>query len=135
LFYETWLRRELGGPLGASPPRGGPPALGEGIFAGTAASKGLRRELPLGEAFNERKSPFPPCSLGLSAISQQYFSLRTNQPTATSQQYYSLGTNQHQPPATSQPNRLAERNLALGEGLESGSDYLTVCWEYNMKTN
>jgi hypothetical protein len=86
LFYENWLRRELGGPLGASPPRGVPPALGEGI-AGTAASKGLRREFPLGEAFNERKSPF------------------------------------------------AERNLALGEGLESGSDYLTVCWEYNMKTN
>jgi hypothetical protein len=47
-----------------------------------------------------------PCSLGLSAISQQYFSLRTNQPPTTSQQYSSLRTNQHQPPATSQPNRL-----------------------------
>jgi hypothetical protein len=34
------------------------------------------------------------------------FSLRTNQPPATSQQYFSLRTNQHQPPATSQTNRL-----------------------------
>jgi hypothetical protein len=41
----------------------------------------------------------------LSATSQQYFSLRTNQPPATSQQYSSLRTNQHQPSATSQPNR------------------------------
>jgi hypothetical protein len=47
-----------------------------------------------------------PCSLGLSATSQQYFSLTTNQPPATSQQYSSLRTNQHQPSATSQPNRL-----------------------------
>jgi hypothetical protein len=39
------------------------------------------------------------CSLGLSATSQQYFSLRTNQPPTTSQQYFSLRTNQHQPPA------------------------------------
>jgi hypothetical protein len=38
-------------------------------------------------------------SLGLSATSQQYFSLRMNQPPATSQQYSSLGTNQHQPSA------------------------------------
>jgi hypothetical protein len=45
-----------------------------------------------------------PCSLGLSATSQQYFSLTTNQPPTTSQQYTSLRTNQ--PPATSQPNRL-----------------------------
>jgi hypothetical protein len=47
-----------------------------------------------------------PCSFGLSATSQQYFSLRTNQPPTTSQQYFSLRTNQHQPSATSQPNRL-----------------------------
>jgi hypothetical protein len=47
-----------------------------------------------------------PCSFGLSATSQQYFSLRTNQPPATSQQYFSLRTNQHQPSATSQTNRL-----------------------------
>jgi hypothetical protein len=42
-----------------------------------------------------------PCSLGLSATSQQYFSLRTNQPPATSQQYFCLRINQHQhqPPA------------------------------------
>jgi hypothetical protein len=47
---------------------------------------------------------FPACSFGLSATSQQYFYLRTNQPPAISQQYFSLGTNQHQPPATSQTN-------------------------------
>jgi hypothetical protein len=42
-----------------------------------------------------------PCSLGLSATSQQYFSLRTNQPQATSQQYFSLRktSTSHQPPA------------------------------------
>jgi hypothetical protein len=50
----------------------------------------------------------PPCSLGLSATSQQYFSLRTNQPPATSQQYFSLRTNQHQPSATSQTNRVID---------------------------
>jgi hypothetical protein len=32
------------------------------------------------------------CSLSLSATIQQYFSLRTNQPSATSQQYVSLRT-------------------------------------------
>jgi hypothetical protein len=46
-----------------------------------------------------------PCSFGLSVTSQQYFSLRTNQPPAISQQYFSLTTNQHQPSATSQTNR------------------------------
>jgi hypothetical protein len=39
------------------------------------------------------------CSFDLSATSQQYFSLRTNQPPAISQQYFSLRTNQHQPSA------------------------------------
>jgi hypothetical protein len=48
------------------------------------------------------------CSLGLSATSQQYFSLRTNQPPTISQQYFSLRTNQHQPSATSQTNRLLD---------------------------
>jgi hypothetical protein len=52
-----------------------------------------------------------PCSFGLSATSQQYFSLRTNQPSATSQQYFSLRTNQHQSSATSQMNRLHIRGL------------------------
>jgi hypothetical protein len=46
------------------------------------------------------------CSFGLSATSQQYFSLTTNQPPVISQQYFSLRTNQHQPSATSQTNRL-----------------------------
>jgi hypothetical protein len=54
----------------------------------------------------EREMSFTPCSFGLSAISQQYFSLTTNHPSATSQQYFSLTTNQHQPSATSQTNRL-----------------------------
>jgi hypothetical protein len=47
-----------------------------------------------------------PVRFGLSATSQQYFSLRTNQPPTTSQQYFSLRTNQHHPSATSQTNRL-----------------------------
>jgi hypothetical protein len=46
------------------------------------------------------------CLFGLSATSQQYFSLRTNQPPTTSQQFFSLTANQHQPSATSQTNRL-----------------------------
>jgi hypothetical protein len=40
-----------------------------------------------------------PRPFGLSATSQQYFSLGTNQPAATSQQYLYLTTDQHQPPA------------------------------------
>jgi hypothetical protein len=63
-----------------------------GVPAWGAAALGLPQQVP--------------CSLGLSATSQQYFSLRTNQPLATSQQYSSLKTNQHQPSATSQTNRL-----------------------------
>jgi hypothetical protein len=47
-----------------------------------------------------------PCSPGLSPTTQQYFSLTAKQALATSQQYSCLRTNQHQPSATSQPNRL-----------------------------
>jgi transposase InsO family protein len=55
-----------------------------------------------------------PRSLGLSATSQQYFSLTTNQPPATSQQYFSLRTNQHQPSATNQMNR--QQVIGRGNG-------------------
>jgi hypothetical protein len=55
----------------------------------------------------EYKDPITSCSFGLSATSQQYFYLRTNQPPTTGQQYFSLRTNQHQPSATSQTNRLS----------------------------
>jgi hypothetical protein len=58
-----------------------------------------------------------PCSLRLSATSQQYFSLTTNQPPATSQQYSSLRTNQHQPSATSQTNRLVCIRFSLSRGI------------------
>jgi hypothetical protein len=62
---------------------------------------------------NGIRLPIVPCrSLGLSATSQQYFSLTTNQPPATSQQYFSLRTNQHQPSATSQTNRLLDSHWA-----------------------
>jgi hypothetical protein len=44
------------------------------------------------------------CSFGLSATSQQYFSLRTNQPPTITQQYFSLRTYQHQPSTTGQTN-------------------------------
>jgi hypothetical protein len=57
-----------------------------------------------------------PCSFGLSANSQQYFSLRTNQPATTIQQYFYLRTNQHQSSATSHPNKSAmgpKRPLSL----------------------
>jgi hypothetical protein len=47
------------------------------------------------------------CSLGLSATSQQYFSLRTNQPPATSRNQPAVLFSQNKPaPAISQPNRL-----------------------------
>jgi hypothetical protein len=47
---------------------------------------------------------FTPCSFGLSATNQQqYFSLRTKQPSPTSQQYISLRINQHRP-SNHQPN-------------------------------
>jgi hypothetical protein len=62
-----------------------------------------------------------PCSFDLSATSQQYFSLKTNQPPVTSQQYFSVRTNQHQPSATSQTNRLMEHTfVAKGFGLLQG---------------
>jgi hypothetical protein len=44
----------------------------------------------------------------LSGTSQQYFSLRTNQPAATSQQYFSLRTNQHQPSEQAEPREKIE---------------------------
>jgi uncharacterized lipoprotein YmbA len=59
-----------------------------------------------------------PCSFGLSATCQHYFSLKTNQPSATSQQYFSLRTNQQQPSATSQPNRLKLKILELSKYLK-----------------
>jgi hypothetical protein len=65
----------------------------------------------------KKKDDKMPCSLGLSATSQQYFSLRTNQPPATSQQYSSLRTNQHQPLATSQPNR--DQLVVLGQSTKT----------------
>jgi hypothetical protein len=63
----------------------------------------------LGGRLKGEPSRASPCSLSLSATSQQYFSLRTNQPPATSQQYFSLRTirtisleqTSHQQPASS----------------------------------
>jgi hypothetical protein len=46
-----------------------------------------------------------PVRLAYQPPANSIFSLTTNQPLATSQQYSSLRTNQHQPSATSQPNR------------------------------
>jgi hypothetical protein len=46
-----------------------------------------------------------PYSLSVSATSQHYFILTTNQPLAISQYYFSLRTKQHQASATSQTNR------------------------------
>jgi hypothetical protein len=66
-------------------------------------TKATADSIPIYDGLNGAR--FTACSLGLSAISQQYFSLRTNQPPATSQQYFYLRINQHQPPVTSQTNR------------------------------
>jgi hypothetical protein len=62
-----------------------------------------------------------PCSFGLSATSQQYFSLITNQQSATRQQYFSLRINQHQQLATSQTNRPTSRNSSFHVLVELGS--------------
>jgi hypothetical protein len=55
-------------------------------------------------SLSDRNYMLSPCSLGLSATRQHYFSLRTNQPPATSSSTFLL--DQHQPSATSQTNRL-----------------------------
>jgi hypothetical protein len=56
-----------------------------------------------------------PCSFGLSATSQQYFSLRTNQ---------------HQPSATSQTNRLSHRKFLdifiIPDGLNRSEQTLSL---------
>jgi hypothetical protein len=54
-----------------------------------------------------------PCSFALSATSQHYFSLKTNQPSPISQQYFFLGTNQYQPPATSRTNWPSKPSILL----------------------
>jgi hypothetical protein len=81
---------------------------GEGVGIGSSRKRPGSRLEPIGATPHLRpfRLAYQPPSLGLSTTSQQYFSLRTNQPPATSQQYSSLRTNQHQPSATSQPNRL-----------------------------
>jgi hypothetical protein len=71
----------------------------------------------VGDPPRHRRSP---CSLGLSATSQQYFSLKTKQPPTTSQQYSSLRTNQHQPSATSQPNSLGDEQVGHTVGSHHG---------------
>jgi hypothetical protein len=74
------------------------------------------------------------CSLGLSATSQQYFPLTTNQPPATSQQYSSLRTNQHESSATSQPNRLMMFGCCTHHGSQHGPNIVATCGEGKRKT-
>jgi hypothetical protein len=69
-----------------------------------------------------RDLPHALCSFGLSATSQQYFSLRTNQPLAISQQYFSLRTNQHQPSATRQTNRLMYMSELGGKKINASGE-------------
>jgi hypothetical protein len=61
-----------------------------------------------------------PCSLGLSATSQQYFSLRTSHPPAIRRQYFSLRTNSisHQPPA---------KRSRRSRGQSKTREYATAC--------
>jgi hypothetical protein len=72
------------------------------------AMRGAGHKISFDGAEKKQTNQLAPCSFGLSTISQQYFSLRTNQPSAISQQYFSIRTKQHQPSATSQPNRLSD---------------------------
>jgi hypothetical protein len=58
--------------------------------------------------FNYKHHIMQPCSLGLSATSQQYFSLTTNQPPATSQQYL-FSQNKSAPAISHQPTEQASR--------------------------
>jgi hypothetical protein len=67
---------------------------------------------------------YTPCSHGLPATSQRYFSLTTNQPPATSQQYSSLRRYQHQPSATSQPNRLIDGQKERGPWASPKHEFL-----------
>jgi hypothetical protein len=69
-------------------------------------------------------------SFGLSATSQQYFSLRTNQPLATSQQYFSIRTNQHQPSATSRTNRLRGCGGAQSSHGEGVATRVALPWRH-----
>jgi hypothetical protein len=58
---------------------------------------------------NQDSSGFAPCSLGLSATSQQYFSLRTNQPPAISRNQPAVlfSQNQSAPAISHQPTEQA----------------------------
>jgi hypothetical protein len=62
-------------------------------------------DLDLGES-REKKNKKESNTFLLERISHQ-------QPAATSQQYSSLRTNQHQPSATSQPNRLGDGSAVI----------------------
>jgi hypothetical protein len=64
-----------------------------------------------------RGASYAPCSLGLSATSQQYFSLRTNQPPATSQNQPAVLFSQNKPaPAIShQPTEQADELVIAGK--------------------
>jgi hypothetical protein len=61
-----------------------------------------------------RRPTTAPCSLALSATSQQYFSLRTNQPPTTSNQPALLFSQNKPAPATGQPNRLQQCRVVDG---------------------
>jgi hypothetical protein len=65
-----------------------------------------------------KKNRYAPCSLGLSATSQQYFSLRTNQPPATSQNQPAVLFSQSKPaPAIShQPTEQADDLIDFSVG-------------------
>jgi hypothetical protein len=103
-------RQSAGGPgrLAEGQHGGGGAELVRGPVADWSASKprrpevagcGQTEEAVIRAATDERKD----CSFGLSATSQPYFSLGTNQPPPNSQQYFSL--RKRPAPATShQPN-------------------------------
>jgi hypothetical protein len=72
-----------------------------------------------------------PCSFGLSATSQQYFSLRTNQPSPTSQP----AVHSEQTSTGHQPNEQAVYVWLVLHVYKTSFFYLAVCIHNNMCIN
>jgi hypothetical protein len=81
--------------------------------------------------FNYKHHIMQPCSLGLSATSQQYFSITTNQPPATSQQYL-FSQNKSAPAISHQPT---ERSvMMITSGVSSVQHIIAERWRSGAAT-
>jgi hypothetical protein len=70
-----------------------------------------------------------PCSFGLSATSQQYFSLRTNQPTVI------FSHNKSTPAISHQPNKQAEYTAQCKQVRVFDPNCMLTMREYRKKSN